>query len=111
MKRSFDKITIILLFTSIISCEKAEEIVFQGPYHARFTESESEIIENFNDPFDLNQNEPGKIQLHVAAPTPNNTTVIEYEVSGTAVENIDYLLEEGDKKRGINSSRAAYRRD
>ena len=99
MKRSRNKITVLILLTIILSCEKADEIVFQGPYHARFTESESEIIENFNDPFNLNQNEPGIIQVHVAAPTPNNTTVIEYEVSGTAVENIDYVLEDGDNKR------------
>ena len=93
------KIAIPVFFVILISCEKAEEITFQGPYHARFTETESEILENYSDPFDLNQNESAVIELHIAAPSQNNTTVVEYEVSGTAVENEDYILEEGDKKR------------
>ena len=99
MKGTIIKISVSIFFTLLISCEKAEEIFFEGPYHARFTETESEILENYKDPFDINLNEPVSIQLHVAAPSPNNTTVIEYEVSGTAVENIDYVLEDGDNKR------------
>jgi hypothetical protein len=99
MKRIVFHISILVFFGATISCEKAEEIIFEGPYHARFTESESEIVESYNDPFNLNQNEATSIQLHIAAPSPNSTTVIEYEVSGTAVENVDYVLEDGDKRR------------
>ena len=99
MKRAIHKISILIFFALFGSCEKAEEIFFEGPYHARFTETESEVVENYNDPLNLNFNESMSIDLHIAAPSPNNTTVIEYEVSGTAIENIDYILEGGDKKR------------
>jgi len=99
MKRPIKQILVIIFFTITLSCEKADEIIFEGPYHARFTETESEILENYSDPPNMNQNEPASIQVHVAAPTPNSTTTVEYEVSGTAVENVDYVLEDGDKKR------------
>ena len=98
MNRKFLILALLILFTGTFSCENAGEIIFTGPYHARFTESESEILESYGDPFNLNLSEPVSIQLHVAAPTPNNTTTIEYQVSGTAVENVDYVLEEGDKR-------------
>ena len=99
MKRTINNISIIIIFAIFSSCEKVEDIYFEGPYHARFTETESEILENYKDPFDINLNESISINLHLAAPAQNNTTIIEYEVSGTAVENVDYILEDGDKKR------------
>jgi hypothetical protein len=98
MKRPFKKLITLILLAIAFSCETAEETVFEGPYHARFTETESEVLENYSDPFNLNQNEPISIPLHIAAPSQNSTTSIEYEVSGTAVENVDYILED-DKKR------------
>lgn len=98
MIRFLGNIAFILLLASMTSCEETGEVIFEGPYHARFTESESEIVENYADPFNLNQNEPLSIQLHIAAPSPTSTTIIEYEVSGSAVENVDYVLED-DKKR------------
>jgi len=89
----------ILLFGLLISCEQSSEIIFEGPYHARFTETESEVLENYKDPINQNFNEPISIQLHLAAPAQNNTTVIEYSVSGTAEEDVDYVLENGENKR------------
>ena len=99
MKKHTSIFALLILFTSTFSCENGGEIIFEGPYHARFTESESEILESYGDPFNLNLSEPATIELHIAAPSPNNTTIVEYEVSGTAVENEDYILEEGDQKR------------
>lgn len=99
MKRSIFNILIVFFFSLALSCQEADEIIFQGPYHARFTETESEILENYNDPLNINRNEFTAIQVHVAAPTPSSTTIVEYKVSGTAVENVDYVLEDGDKKR------------
>ncbi len=99
MKGSIYKIFIIILFAVLHSCKEREDIIFEGPYHARFTEATSEILENYKDPIDLNLNEPVVIELHVAAPSPTSTTSIEYEVSGTAVENVDYVLENGENKR------------
>ena len=99
MKRKLNILSITLLFTLLFSCEKAEDIIFNGPYFARFTETESVVLENYKDPFDINLNEPISIELHLVAPSQNNTTIIEYEVSGTAVEEVDYILEDSDKKR------------
>ena len=99
MRRTLFYAVFIVFFSFTLSCETAEEIIFEGPYHARFTETESEILENYSDPLNLNQNEPVSIQLHLASPSPNSTTIIEYEVGGTAVENVDYVLEDGDNRR------------
>ncbi len=90
---------VVFLLAFVTSCDKSNEIIFEGPYHARFTEAESVILESYKDPFNRNFNEPVEIELHLAAPAQNNTTIIEYSVSGTAVENVDYILEKGDKKR------------
>ncbi len=81
------------------SCSDPQEIIFKGPYHARFDDATSEILESYKDPFNQNFNAPISIKLHLAAPAQDNTTIIEYSVSGTAVENVDYVLEGGDKKR------------
>ena len=67
MKRAIYKIPILIFLAVLGSCEKAEEIIFQGPYHARFTETESEVVENYSDPFNLNFNEPKIIDLHIAS--------------------------------------------
>lgn len=91
--------SMIIIFTMFLSCETASDIIFEGPYHARFTETESEVLENYKDPFNLNFNAPISIELHLAAPSQNNTTIVDYEVSGSAIENVDYILEDGDKKR------------
>ncbi len=89
----------LALVTITVSCDETNEIIFQGPYHARFTETSSEILENYKDPFNINFNQPIEIPLHLASPSQNNTTVIEFSVGGTAVENVDYVLENGESKR------------
>ncbi len=98
MKRIKNYILLILATVVVFSCDSDKEITFEGPYHARFTETESEILENYKDPFNQNFNEPISIQLHLAAPSQNNTTIIEYSVSGTAEENVDYILDQENKK-------------
>lgn len=103
MKRIKYYIGLIVSIALGVSCDSTNEIIFEGPYHARFTETESEIMENYKDPFDRNFNEPVSIQLHLAAPVQNNTTVIEYSVGGSAEENIDYVLDGGDNKRVLIS--------
>lgn len=90
---------LIVISAFMVACEDTGEVVFEGPFHARFTEAESEILENYKDPFNGNFNEPISIQLHLAAPVQNNTTIIEYEVSGSAEENVDYILDNGENKR------------
>jgi hypothetical protein len=99
MDRILFNLLSLFLFSAVISCDSSNEIIFEGPYHARFTETESEVLENYKDPFDLNFNEPIAIQIHLAAPSQNNTTVIEYSVSGSAEEGLDYVLDNGENKR------------
>jgi hypothetical protein len=99
MNRIKKYIKMFVICGTMVACENAGETVFEGPYHARFTEAESEILENYKDPFNGNFNEPISIQLHLAAPTQSNTNIIEYEVSGSAEENVDYVLENGENKR------------
>jgi hypothetical protein len=89
----------LTMAVGLTACDNTNEIVFEGPYHARFTESTSVVTENYKDPINFNRNEPISIQLHLAAPSQNNTTVIEFEVSGSAVENVDYVLESGENKQ------------
>jgi hypothetical protein len=99
MKKIIYPILLFAISLSIYSCNQSSEIIFEGPYHARFTKATSEIAENYKDPFNLNFNQPVSIQLHLAAPAQSNTTIIEFSVSGTAVENVDYILENGESKR------------
>lgn len=99
MKRVTYHILTLALVIAIYSCNNPDEITFEGPYHARFTEATSEIVENYKDPFNFNFNQPISIQLHLAAPAQTSTTIIEFSVSGTAVENEDYILENGESKR------------
>ena len=99
MKRIWHKYYFLVIVAWLTACDKNKEIIFTGPYHARFTEAESEILESYKDPFNQNLNEPVSIELHLAAPSQNNTTIIDYSISGTAEENVDYILEDGDKRR------------
>jgi len=99
MNRIYIFIGLLVFALALNSCSDSQEILFKGPYHARFTDATSEILENYKDPFNRNLNEPVVINLHLAAPAQNNTTIIEYEVSGSAIEDVDYVLEDGDKKR------------
>jgi hypothetical protein len=99
MNRIYIILGILVFGLAFSSCYESKETIFEGPFHARFTEATSEILENYKDPFNGNLNEPVVIKLHLAAPAQNNTTIIEYEVSGSAIEDVDYVLEDGDKKR------------
>ncbi len=93
------KFYMLLLIVSVIcSCSNTEEILFEGPYHARFTETSSTIIENYSDPFNQNYNEEQTIELHLASPKLNNTTIILFDTKGTAVENEDYVILNSSKR-------------
>jgi hypothetical protein len=85
------------------ACAEPEELTFRGPFHVRFTEARSEVVENYKDPFGLNFNRPIEIQVHLASPTLNNTTIVEFEVSGTAVENEDYIILGSQNRRVLIS--------
>jgi hypothetical protein len=99
MKNITYHIILFLIASVLWSCGEAEQTLFEGPYFVRFSERETFIKENFHDPFNQNFNDPIEIDLHLAAPAQRNTTTIRYEVSGTAVENVDYVIPGGENKR------------
>ena len=87
----------------VCSCQDPADMIFEGPYHVRFTETGSEVVENYKDPFNGNFNRPIEIQVHLASPTLNNTTIVEFDVSGSAVENEDYVILGSQKRRVLIS--------
>lgn len=91
----------IVLLTSLFvsACEESQQTIFEGPYHVRFTESESTVSENYSDPFDQNLNDPVIVQVHLVGPAIEGTTSIRFEVGGTAEENIDYVILDNEQKR------------
>ena len=95
-KLNFNYMILLLL---LFSCKDNTDIIFEGPYHVRFTEATSQVIENYSDPFNSNYNDPISVEIHLASPSLNNTTIVNYEVAGTAVENEDYLLLNNNQKR------------
>jgi hypothetical protein len=75
----------VLLGTSIfMACEK-KEIVFQGPYHVRFSEPSASARESFAEPI--------RIAVHLVGPHRNEPITVRYTVSGTARRGIDYQIE------------------
>ncbi len=74
---------IYLVILTVSSCE-TEKIIFNGPYHVRFTdialtekESNSKVI---------------KIEVHNAGPALTEDVAISYTISGDAREGIDYEI-------------------
>jgi hypothetical protein len=75
----------VLLGASIfMACEK-KEIVFQGPYHVRFSEPSASARESFNQPI--------RIPIHLVGPHRNVPITVRYTISGTARRGIDFRIE------------------
>ncbi|MDW7694100.1 hypothetical protein R9C00_05040 [Flammeovirgaceae bacterium SG7u.111] len=94
------KLGLILFFLALASgCEDSERILFEGPYHVRFTELSGAVVENNNYPTTLNRNESIEVKVHIASPLLNADTEVSFDLFGDAVENVDYrLLNATDKK-------------
>jgi hypothetical protein len=81
--------TIIYIFFAILnliifsSCEK-EEIIFQGPYHVKFTEAEGSERESYNKPI--------RISVHYVGPHRPEPITVNYTISGDAREGVDYEI-------------------
>ena len=81
--RRISSILILIFGTLLMACE-TERIIFEGPYFVRFTdvaqtekESQSSVI---------------KIEVHNGGPAPVGDVVINYTVSGSAREGVDYNI-------------------
>lgn len=73
----------LLSLVVLISCE-TEPILFKGPYHVRFTESLLTEKESYSPIIPLS--------VHLVSPALEEDITINYEISGTARENIDYKI-------------------
>jgi hypothetical protein len=74
--------SIVLLF-GLLACE-TEPIIFQGPYHVRFTEQSRTLRESFSPIID--------IPVHIVGPALTEDVIINYTLAGSAREGIDYQI-------------------
>jgi hypothetical protein len=81
--RRISSIMMVIVGSLTMACE-TERIVFEGPYFVRFTEptmtekeSHSKVV---------------KIPVHNAGPAPSGDVVVNYTISGSAREGIDYNI-------------------
>ena len=98
--------TLPIIFLAIVSCGEKEDFLFKGPNHVVFTEESSEILESHLDPVGNNFNDPLEIEIHLVSPLLNATTTIEYTVSGSAIEGVDYVIDDRDKEILIGAGRS-----
>lgn len=66
-----------------ISCE-TKQLLFDGPYFVRFTEDALIEQESYS--------KSVKIEVHNAGPAPKSDVIVDYVVSGSAREGIDYVI-------------------
>jgi hypothetical protein len=84
VKILFRLVNVLLAASVLMACEK-KEIIFEGPYHVRFTEAAASARESFNKPI--------QISVHLAGPQRNEPVTVRYTISGTARKGIDYRIE------------------
>jgi hypothetical protein len=77
------KSLVVILTTVIFSCE-TERLLFEGPYFVRFTEATAVQKESYSQPI--------KIEVHQAGPALTKEVTINYTISGSAREGIDYTI-------------------
>jgi hypothetical protein len=71
-------LTLLLL---ALACEK-KETIFEGPYHVRFTRSDTTVRESYTQTL--------RLPVHYAGPQLSTPIRVNYLVSGNAREGIDY---------------------
>lgn len=81
MKKVVNIITVIAISWLIFSCEK-EEIIYEGPFHVRFTDSTATFKESHPDIIE--------VLVHNAGPQLDVDLDISYVVGGSAREGKDY---------------------
>lgn len=74
---------ILVTLMSLMACE-TERLIFNGPYFVRFTETTLTEKESHLPII--------PIEVHIAGPAPQGDITINYTISGTAREGIDYKI-------------------
>ena len=77
-------LTATVLSLAGAACEN-EPRIFTGPYHVRFTEVSRTEKESFSETI--------RIEVHLVAPALTEELNINYEITGTARENVDYTIQ------------------
>jgi hypothetical protein len=80
------KVSFLLLLNlliALVGCE-TEPILFNGPYHVRFTDAAETQRESFSKTI--------QIEVHLAAPTREQDLTVRYSITGSARENTDYKI-------------------
>lgn len=80
----FQILFVLSIAALILACED-EKIIFNGPYHVRFTDTAQSFKESFNETIE--------ISVHNAGPQLEEDLLITYVVGGTAREGRDYFFE------------------
>lgn len=83
LKTIVSKLVIVTLITISLSCV-TDPILFQGPYHVRFTEAAETKKESYSRTI--------RLEVHRAGPTSDQDITVNYSISGDARENIDYTI-------------------
>jgi hypothetical protein len=83
----------IFSFALMLGCE-TDKVIFTGPYFVRFTEAAQTKKESFSNPIE--------IQVHQAGPASTEEISINYKISGSAREGIDYTIISPREKVIIN---------
>jgi hypothetical protein len=74
---------VVLSLLVLAGCE-TERLVFEGPYHVRFTEDAHSEKESFS--------KPVNIEVHYVGPEVTEDLQISYSISGSAREGVDYRI-------------------
>lgn len=74
----------ISLCLAFSSCKKKEETIFEGPFYVRFTEEMGSAKESYSKSI--------KISVHNVGPQLDEPIAINYTISGTAREGVDYQI-------------------
>jgi hypothetical protein len=77
------QIIFIVLVIASIGCE-TEPILFEGPYHVRFTENSLLEKESYSPVIE--------VAIHLAGPAQEEDVQVNYSISGNAREGIDYQI-------------------
>lgn len=81
----------ISLFWTMLACE-TDPILFEGPYHVRFTDASKTVKESVREII--------SVEVHIVGPAPEEDVQVQYEISGDAQENVDYVIL-GERERVV----------
>jgi hypothetical protein len=83
MRKCYNITSLLIVLLLIQGCE-TEPILFEGPYHVRFTNATETQRESFSKTI--------KVEVHLAAPARDQDVIVQYTIRGSARENIDYKI-------------------